>query len=64
MSISIKDRIYYFSQNLLAFIINIIILPFLIINIIISWFIILIYIDGSTQLTFPWEWDDFWFWKE
>jgi len=63
MSISIKDRIYYFSQNLLVFIIGIIILPFWIINTIICWLIILIYTDGSSRLTFPWEWDN-WFWKE
>jgi hypothetical protein len=53
----IKDRLYWFSKNLVTFILLLIVLPFHLAFAIIRGLRIVFITDGSEELTFPWEWD-------
>jgi len=54
---NIKLRLYYFGRNLIALVLQVIfILPYILIGLFICLKDVLI-ADGSTILSFPWEWD-------
>ncbi len=52
------ERLFYFSKNLLAFLLGIIVIPFHMIFGIYRMAIVVFFItDGSEEIAFPWEWN-------